>query len=132
MSKNQFDVSQFELTDSAVLTVQKPNGDDLLVDGEKVQITLYGPGSKPYVQAKHKFDNATQLRSMALIRGKNAPNAAQENEELLNERLAACTGSISSNFPMSALEIYSNPKLIYIRDQVVKFLDDMENFMPRS
>jgi hypothetical protein len=129
--KKTFDVSAFELTDTAVLTVQSPKNEDLLVDGEKVQITLYGPGSKPYVQAKHKFENATQLRSMALIRGKNTANAAQENEELLNERLSACTAGIE-NFPLSPLEIYQNPKLIYIRDQVVKFLDDMENFMPRS
>lgn len=126
-----FDVSQFELIDTAKLTVLKPNGDDLMVNGEKVTITLYGPGSKQYVQAKYKFDNATQARSLALIRGKGSKNAAEENAELLAERLAACTAGIE-NFPLEAVEIYKNPKLSYITDQVIKFLDETENFMPAS
>jgi hypothetical protein len=127
-----FDLSQYESRDTAVLTVQNPKGDDLIgVNGETVKITLYGPGSKQYVNAKYKFDNAMQTRSVALLRGKASKNAAEENAQLLAERLAACTAQIE-NFPIEggALALYSNPKLGYITDQVTKFLDDHENFMP--
>jgi hypothetical protein len=127
-----FDLSLYETRDTAVLTVQKPNGEDLKgPNGEIVKITLYGPGSKQYVNAKYKFDNAIQTRSIALLRGKVSKNAAEENAELQAQRLAECTAQIE-NFPIpgGALALYKNPKLQYITDQVTKFLDDAENFMP--
>lgn len=126
-----FDLSLFETVDTAKLTVQNPKGDDLLVNGEPVVITLYGQGSKQYVNAKYKFDNASQTRSIAMLRGKVSKNAAEEQSQLQAEFLAACTASID-NFPIpgGALALYSNPKLAYITAQVDKFLGDTENFMP--
>ena len=128
---SKFDISQFETVDTAALELKKPNGDELLVDGKKVIINLYGPGSKEYINAKYKFENATQARSIAMIRGKISKNIAEESAQLQAERLAGCTESIE-NFPIDggALALYSNPKLSYITDQVIKFLDDTENFMP--
>ena len=128
---SKFDISQFETVDTAALAVKKPNGDELLVDGKPVIINLYGPGSKEYINAKYKFENATQARSIAMIRGKISKNIAEESAQLQAERLAGCTESID-NFPIEggALALYSNPKLSYITDQVIKFLDDTENFMP--
>ena len=66
-----------------------------------------------------------------MIRGKISKNIAEESAQLQAERLAGCTESID-NFPIEggALALYSNPKLSYITDQVIKFLDDTENFMP--
>jgi hypothetical protein len=126
-----FDLSQFETLDTAVLTVQTPKGDDLLVGGEKVTITLYGEGSKQYVNAKYKLDNAMQTRSIAALRGKTNKNAAEEQAQLRAEFLAAVTASID-NFPIEggALALYNNPKLAYITAQVDKFLGETENFMP--
>jgi hypothetical protein len=126
-----FDLSQFETLDTAALTVQTPKGDDLLVGGEKVTITLYGEGSKQYVNAKYKLDNAMQTRSIAALRGKTNKNAAEEQAQLRAEFLAAVTASID-NFPIEggALALYNNPKLAYITAQVDKFLGETENFMP--
>jgi hypothetical protein len=126
-----FDLSQFETLDTAILTVQTPKGDDLLVGGEKVTITLYGEGSKQYVNAKYKLDNAMQTRSIAALRGKTNKNAAEEQAQLRAEFLAAVTASID-NFPIEggALSLYANPKLGYITAQVDKFLGETENFMP--
>jgi hypothetical protein len=126
-----FDLSQFETLDTAILTVQTPKGDDLLVGGEKVTITLYGEGSKQYVNAKYKLDNAMQTRSVAMLRGKTNKNAAEEQAQLRAEFLAAVTASIE-NFPIEggALALYNNPKLSYITAQVEKFLGETENFMP--
>jgi hypothetical protein len=125
----EFDLSQFETLDTAVLTVQDPRGDDLEVNGKPVTITLYGPGSKQYNKAKHVFENATQARAMAALRNKPVKNAAEQAAKDLAEFLAACTLSVD-NFPVDALDIYTNPKLGYITDQVNKFLGDTENFLP--
>ena len=74
----EFDLSQFETIDLAALTVQTPRGEDLLVDGKPVVINLYGPGSKQFVNAKYRLDNAVQARSIAMLRGKGSKNAAEE------------------------------------------------------
>lgn len=126
-----FDLSQFETTDTASLTVLNPKGDELLVDGNPVVITLYGPGSKQFVNAKYKLENATQVRSIAILRGKASKNAAEEARQQQAEFYASVTASIS-NFPIDggALALYLNPKLNYITEQVEKFLGDTENFMP--
>ena len=127
----EFDLSQFETLDTAALTVQNPRGDELLVNGKPVVINLYGPGSKQFVNAKYKLDNAVQARSIAMLRGKQSKNAAEENRQLQAEFYAAVTASID-NFPIEggALALYLNPKLNYITEQVEKFLNETENFMP--
>ena len=128
MSK-EFDLSKYETVDTAALTVQSPKGGDLLgVDDKPVIINVYGMGSKQYVNAKYKLDNATQMRSVAMVRsGKTTdPKEVAKSE---NEFLVAITQSIE-NFPVEPLELYSNPKLAYIRAQVDKFVSETENFMP--
>jgi hypothetical protein len=131
MAIKDFDLSQFETTDTATLTVMNPKGDELLVNGEPVTITLYGPGSKQFVNAKYKLDNANQARSIAMLRGKTAKNAAEEIRQQQAEFYASITVSLD-NFPIDggALALYMNPKLSYITDQVEKFISDTENFMP--
>lgn len=127
----EFDLSQFELTDTGSLIVQNPKGDDLLIDGKPVTITLYGEGSKQFVGAKYKLDNALQTRAIGLMRGKSDKSGAEEQRQLKAEFLNAVTVSID-NFPIEggALALYSNPKLSYITNQVDKFLGETENFMP--
>jgi hypothetical protein len=127
----EFDLSQFETIDLAALTVQTPRGEDLLVDGKQVVINLYGPGSKQFVNAKYRLDNAVQARSIAMLRGKGSKNAAEEARQQQAEFYAAVTASVE-NFPVSPIDIYLNPKLNYITEQVEKFLSDTENFMPAS
>lgn len=127
----EFDLSQFETIDIASMTVLSPRGDDLLVNGKPVVINLYGPGSKQFMNAKYKLENATQARSIAIIRGKAPKNAAEESRQDQARFLAEVTASID-NFPIEggALSLYLNPKLSYITEQVEKFLGDTENFMP--
>jgi hypothetical protein len=126
---SKFDLSQFETLDTATLTVQTPKGDDLLVDGKPVTITVYGEGSKKFVNAKYKLDNAMQTKAVAAYRGKKT--SVEEQTQLRAEFLAAVTASID-NFPIEggALALYNNPKLSYITAQVDKFLGETENFMP--
>jgi hypothetical protein len=126
-----FDITQFELNDTAALTVQTPAGEDMLIDGKPFIINLYGSGSDQFVKAKHKADNLSTIRVQNMFKGKTLNNAAELSEQELVEKLVACTASFE-NFPVSPADTYANPKLGYITKQVVKFLDDDVNFMKKS
>lgn len=129
-----FDLSQYELEETATLTVQNAKGDDDLIGADgitPVTIVLYGGGSRQAVKALHKAGQQAQLRLQALFRGKVDKRAAEAADEEMAEKLATCTKEII-NFPVDPLALYSNPKLGYITKQVQKFLDDDANFAKAS
>lgn len=125
------DLSQFELKETATLTVQNARGDDDLIGSDGVNpvtIELYGPGSKEMVRALHKAGQAAQLRFQALMRGKVDKKAAEVAEQEKAEKLAAVTKKINNFFDIAPVDLYANSKLGYITKQVVDFLDDTANF----
>lgn len=125
-----FDVSQFEVDETAVLTVQNLKGDDdLLYDGQQVKITLYSTGSRAGVKALHRAGQQSQLRLQGILRGKTSKTAAEDADREQVEKLVAFTAQIE-NFPIpgGAEALYSNPKLGYIRKQVEEFLSNDANF----
>lgn len=125
-----FNIEDFELNETAAMTVQTPAGDDMIIDGKPFVINLYGSASAQGTKAQHKFENAATARVQNMFKGKTVSNAAEANEKDLIERLVSCTSSFE-NFPVSPFDTYSNPKLGYIRKQVVKWLDDDINFMKK-
>ena len=125
---NDFDLSAFEASDTAVLEVLNQKEEPMLVNGQPVTIELYGPGSTQYAKAQAKIDSASQARAFAAIRGKVAKDGPDEARRLQAEKLAACTARIS-NFPVTPLDLYSNPKLGYITNQVAKFVEDWSAFL---
>jgi DNA-binding XRE family transcriptional regulator len=130
----EFDVSKYELEETAVLTVQDARGEDDMIGADgvnPVRITLYGGGSRQAVRAVHKAGQQAALRMAQLVRGKISKQAAVEAEEEQVEKLVTCTKSID-NFPVPAAELYANQKLGYITKQVVKFLEDDTNFAKPS
>jgi hypothetical protein len=130
----QFDVSQYELEDTAILTVQNvERSDDMLYQGNPVRITIYSPGSKQGVRALHRAGQQAQLRMQALFRGKVDKKAAEQADEERADKLTMLTASIE-NFPIpgGAKSIYSNPKLIDIADQVEAFFNEKSNFSKAS
>lgn len=129
-----FDVSQYELEETAIHTVQNAKGDDDLIGADGVNpvtIELYGSGSRQAVKALHKTGMQAQLRMQALFRGKVDKRAAETADDELVQKLVACTKAIN-NFPVEAAALYANPKLGYITKGVVKFLDDDANFSKGS
>jgi len=129
-----FDISQYELEETATLTVQNAKGDDDLIGADginPVTITLYGGGSRQMVKAQHKAGMQAQLRLQAMMRGKVDKRAGETADAEMVEKLTACTESIT-NFPIDPAALYANTKLGYITKQVVKFLDDDANFMRGS
>lgn len=129
-----FDISKYELEETAPLTLQSARGDEDLIgeDGANpVIVTVYGPASKQGVKALHKAGIQQAQRNMSIARGKMSKSAAEEAEREEAERLASCTQSIS-NFSIEPLALYSNPKLGYITRQVQKFQGDETNFIKAS
>lgn len=130
-----FDLTQYELEDTATLTVQNARGDDDLIGADGVNpvtIVVYGSGSPQAVRALQKAGQAAQMRVQGMIRGKIEKNAAEKAEQEQVDKLVACTKSINNFGEYTPEQIYSNPKLGYITRQVVKFIDDDANFAKGS
>jgi hypothetical protein len=123
-----FNLAHFEAADTATLTMLDQKGRPLMVDGKPVAFELYGPGSEPYVKAQAKIDAGAQARAFAAIRGAEEVDSVAEARKLSREKMIACTKSISPNFPVSPADVYGNPRLGYMTDQVAKFLADWGNF----
>ena len=123
-----FNVTDFEARDTAWLEVQNKKEDGpLLFNGLPVRIEVRSPGTKEAMQAQHKIDTAMTAKTFAGMRGKAAKDTVDDNIAQRAGKLVAVTGQIE-NFPVSAHELYSNPKLGYITEQVVKFHGDWANF----
>lgn len=132
-SADEFDLSAFEVSETATLDVQGLDQEPLLYRGRPVRITVHGPGSAVYVRAESRAAQASQARAMAVLRGKASKNDLEEQRQQTAEKLAAVTVVID-NFPVpgGALALYSNPRLGYITNQVDRFLADWANFKPAS
>lgn len=124
-----FDLKDIELQDTGVMEVELPNGNPLVVEGVPVTIEFHGIGSKEHTRAKYKFENAVQAKSIAMVRGKTSKNAAEENAELKANFVAECTIKINGLPNVTPLELFKNPKLVYILDQAEQFISKAENFM---
>lgn len=125
-----FDISKFELAETARINILDPRGDELQVDGKPVVIVVYGAGSQKFVNAKYKLDNSNTALMRSMLSNKQVKNMALEQTQAQAQFLADCTKELE-NFPIEggAIALYSNPKLGYITEQVDKFLGSSENFM---
>jgi hypothetical protein len=123
-----FNVADFEASDTAWLEVENKKGDGpLLVNGSPVRIEVRSPGTKEAMNAQHKLEQAVNVRTFAAMRGKAVKETVDGKIEQSAEKLAAVTGRIE-NFPVSPKDLYSNPKLGFITEQVAKFHGDWANF----
>lgn len=128
-----FDVSQLENADQGQFTVLRQNGDEMVIDGKPVVITMHGLGSKPEVSAERKLKRAAAMSMTSTLQGRHSPTAEDDEFRRRAEYLAACTISVD-NWPAEggALAIYLNPKLGYITTQAERYLANAANFMKGS
>ena len=129
IANTAFNISDYEATDTAWLDVQnkKDDGPLLGAGGLPVRIEVRSPGTKEAMSAQHKLDQATTTKTYAAMRGKVTKETVDDNIKQRADKLIAVTGDIE-NFPVSAKDLYSNPKLGYIVEQVQKFHGDWSNF----
>lgn len=123
-----FNISDFEASDTAWLEVQTKKEDGpLLFNGAPVRILLRSPGTKEAMSAQHKVELANTNRMYAAMRNKQVNETMEGKIEAAANKLIAVTAQIE-NFPISPKDLYSNPKLGYITEQVTKFHGDWANF----
>lgn len=125
----EFNVTDFEARDTAWLDVQnkKDDGPLLGAGGLPVRIEVRSPGTKEAMNAQHLIDTAVTNKTYAAMRGKVTKDTVESNIAQRAGKMVAVTAQIE-NFPISAQELYSNPKLGFITEQVQKFHGDWANF----
>lgn len=129
-----FELSQYELEDTATLTFKNARGDDDLLgsDGKPVTAQIYSPGSPQGVKALRKSSLAVQRRQWRMLREQLDPNDAVNADREYAEKLTDFTHSFSENFPAKPAEVYANPKLCYLAKQVEEFIGKYGNFSKGS
>lgn len=121
-------LASLEANDVAWLDVQNKKDDGpLLFNGAPVRIAVRSPGTREALNAQHKLEQAASARAYAGMRGKQVKETVEDKIKANAEKLAAVTAGIEG-LPLSPIDLYSNPKLGYITEQVAKFHADWANF----
>ena len=130
-----FDISKLAVNPTSTIELEDPNGEPLVNDsGEKISITIYGPGSKQY-------QKATGIRNRAILEyvrkgGKKMKD--DEQRELDADFLASCTVSFNGfgYKDLTGYEMfkaaYLDPSIGFIAEQVNKAIGDWANFTQAS
>lgn len=128
-----FDLSQYELDDTAKMTVTTPKGDEMIgEDGvNPIVIEAWGPGTKEAVKAQHRAGQAAQRRLQDAWRQKVDSKAAEKADKERVDRAVAMTKRIH-NLSVPPEEFFGNPKLGYVLRQFEAWLDADANFFSKS
>ena len=130
-----FDISSVGLIDQATVELNDAAGRPLFNDrGERCSITLFGPPSKEYQQAKSNLYRRMVNRQ---IDGDNvlASISPEEQQEMYAEFLASCTVSFNGFDYKGGQDFkaaYGDPALEFVFDQVKTFVDSKANFTKGS
>jgi len=132
--EKKMSLKKYSLSETAFLHVQTPDGEPMYLDDAEtkpVLIHLYGIGSKQYQMAERKRQDAL-ANKFKKYRNKTIPS--EELEELRINFLVNCVAS-AENFELDGqkgLELYetvfSDRSLIFITEQVERFIGDQVNF----
>lgn len=123
-----FDLADFEARDSAWLDVQNKKDDGpLLFNGQPVRVEIRSPGTREALNAQHKLEVANTTRTYAAMRGKTTKETVESKRAERAEKLGAVTVGFE-NFPVSPAEVFSNPKMGWLTDQIAAFHGDWANF----
>jgi hypothetical protein len=130
-------LKKYSLIEKAKLHLLDATGNFMyLDDAEKqpVTIDLYGVGSKQYQEAERRRQDAFASK---LRRYKNKTIPSEELEEIRIDFLVGCVAG-SENFNLDGLEgdelyrtVFTDRSLVFITDQVERFIGDQANFMPK-
>ena len=129
-----FDVSQYELADTAVLTFKTARGDGPLIgaDGKTpAKAVIYSPGSEQGVRTLHKAGKQSQIRLVRAMKGEVMEDDAERADREAAEKLAGFTAEFI-NFPLDPIKVYSNPRLVYMAKQVEQFVGNYGSFSKGS
>ncbi|WBQ15040.1 hypothetical protein [Sphingobium yanoikuyae] len=136
-----YDITQQAAADTTAIHIKGLDGVHLYADADKtqkVQIVIFGPGSKPYAAVEARQTNRS-LKRMQDNDGK--PTVASPEDRLAEqaEDLADITVAFENlGYPPAGGKqgkelfqaLYADPKLGHIAQQVLKGVRDWGNFKP--
>lgn len=137
-----FDITQAAAAETATIPLLRGDGVPLYngdgADKEQLSITVYGPGSRPYVDAMSKREN----RLIDRVRRKGRAELSADDKIAEEAKfLASITVTFNGfNYPPKPdatgydlfVAVYSDPKLGFIKDQVAAAAGDWERFTSGS
>lgn len=123
------DTTDLEVEDTTIVELDDKHGNELIKDGQRCSITLWGPGTKEFARAKAE----AKIRAMKTIRHKKAD--PEGDAASTASFLASITVSFN-NFGLTQAdqtrqafrEFYLNPKVGYITTKVDESAGDWANF----
>jgi len=134
--ENVLDLSTIGVNATATIELNDELGDPLFnSSGNRVSITVYGPGSKQFQKAQSIRQNAA-MDNFAKRLNKKSKNI--DDSELDAEFLASCTVSFNNlgYKDLTGTEMfkaaYLDPAITFIKEQVNKFAGDYANFTKKS
>lgn len=124
------DFSKFLLAETGTVEINLPNGDPMLVDGQRVTAHVYGPASVEHARASAAVNRKAMERFQAK---KVKPMSEDESAEVDAAFLEAVTQRIDNfPYPGGVAAIYRERRLGYIGEQVRAFLNEQGNFYAPS
>ena len=124
----EFNIADFEARDTAWLELENIKGDGpLLVGGKPARALIRSPGTKEAMNAQHLIDTAATTKTYAAMRGKPSKETVEGNIAQRASKLVAVTVEFD-NFPVSPADVFKNPKLGWLTEQVARFHVGWENF----
>lgn len=135
-------MNKYEALETYVCELLEMDDEPMLGEDKKpVTVTLYGPGSKTYLNASRDNSNATFKK---LARKGKFETTAEETERNHLELMIKCTKEVSSNFAACFPEftdgltgadmlrsVYSAPTLRYILERLTEQQKNWANFKPK-
>lgn len=126
-----FDFDSVETVESAELRVKNP-----LVGNQPTPFVL--TLASPIHPDRKRLEHAQQRRMQAAMvkTGRLQLDDPEERERAETEKLVACTlgwrGAAVPYSPQAARALYSDPRRLYVREQVLQALGDLELFTRAS
>lgn len=128
----KFDISSQAVNETTIIELDGADGEPMVNDkGERLTVTVFGPGSKPYQKAQAIRNRAV----LAQIRKGKTKLSGNAQLEIDSEFLATCTESFGGFVYKDFTPGYEMFKACYmdysigfIADQVLTKIGDWENF----
>jgi hypothetical protein len=138
MRKKMNSLKKYALTETATLHLQDPDGELMYLDDDMkmpVVLELYGIGSKQYQLAERKRQDSLASK---FKRYKNKTIPTEELEDLRVDFLVRVVAGCE-NFNLDGQTgeelyrtVFSDRSLVFITDQVDRFISDQANFTGKS
>jgi hypothetical protein len=126
-----FDISKYELADTAVLTFKDKDGARTISSARTAripaQVRVYSPGSAEGIAAMAKASKATQMRMARLMSGQEAPEDDAEPPTASTSRSSRIHRRIHQ-FSGEGGRFLLEPRLVYLHKQVEGFIGKYANF----